>query len=116
MELLRDQRPGGQLLPGVDLRGQEGAGVHLPVGLPAQRGGGAVGGRRAGQVTNHSRPEGHVTTSSPPIGCRSRKLSILQRPFNNHCLTFALVFETLLAFLLIYMPGNTEVSLHIFNI
>jgi len=42
------------------------------------------------------------------VQARSRKLSILQRPFNNHCLTFALVFETLLAFLLIYMPGNTE--------
>ena len=55
-----------------------------------------------------------MTTSSPPIGCRSRKLSILQRPFNNHCLTFALVFETLLAFLLIYMPGNTEVNIYIF--
>ena len=44
------------------------------------------------------------------IQARSRKLSILQRPLNNHCLNFALVFETLLAFALIYMPGNTEVK------
>ena len=44
------------------------------------------------------------------IQARSRKLSILQRPLNNHCLNFALIFETLLAFALIYMPGNTEVT------
>merc|ERR1712079_569569 len=31
------------------------------------------------------------------VQARSRKLSILQRPFNNHCLTFALVFDTVLA-------------------
>ena len=43
------------------------------------------------------------------IQCRSRKLSMVQRPWNNHCLTFALIFETILAFLLIYLPGNSDV-------
>ena len=45
------------------------------------------------------------------VQARSRKLSVLQKPFNNHCLTFALVFETLLAFALIYLPGNTDVRI-----
>ena len=39
------------------------------------------------------------------IQARSKRLSILQRPFNNWVLTFALVFETILAFLIIYSPG-----------
>jgi len=42
------------------------------------------------------------------IQVRSRKLSMLQRPLNNHCLNFALIFETLLAFAIIYLPGNEE--------
>lgn len=46
------------------------------------------------------------------IQCRSRKLSMVQRPWNNHCLTFALIFETILAFLLIYLPGNSD-GLHL---
>lgn len=45
------------------------------------------------------------------IQCRSRKLSMVQRPWNNHCLTFALIFETILAFALIYLPGNSDVRL-----
>ena len=44
------------------------------------------------------------------IQARSRKLSMLQKPWNNHCLSFALLFETLLAFALIYLPGNSEVN------
>ena len=43
------------------------------------------------------------------IQCRSRKLSMVQRLWNNHCLTFALIFETFLAFALIYLPGNSDV-------
>ena len=42
------------------------------------------------------------------IQARSKRLSILQRPFNNWVLTFALVFETILAFLIIYSPGATS--------
>ena len=45
------------------------------------------------------------------IQCRSRKLSMVQRLWNNHCLTFALIFETFLAFALIYLPGNSDVRL-----
>ena len=44
------------------------------------------------------------------IQARSRRYSMLQRPLNNHCLNFAIIFETLLAFALIYLPGNTDVS------
>ena len=43
------------------------------------------------------------------IQCRSRKLSMVQRLWNNHCLTFALIFETFLASALIYLPGNSDV-------
>ena len=50
MELPGYQRPGGQLLPGVDLRGQEAAGVHLPGRLPLQRGGGPVDDGHPGEV------------------------------------------------------------------
>ena len=44
------------------------------------------------------------------IQVRSRKHSMFLRPLNNHCLNFALIFETLLAFAIIYLPGNEEVS------
>ena len=50
VELIRNQRPCGQLLPGVDLRGPEVPGVHVSVRLPVERGGGSVGGRHPGQV------------------------------------------------------------------
>jgi sodium/potassium-transporting ATPase subunit alpha len=39
---------------------------------------------------------------------RSRRTSIFQRPMNNWVLNIALVFETLLAILIIYMPGSRE--------
>jgi len=39
------------------------------------------------------------------IQARSRRLSILQRPLNNMVLNFSLLFETLLALLVIYLPG-----------
>ena len=41
------------------------------------------------------------------IQARSKRLSILQRPFNNWVLTFAIAFETVLAFLIIYSPGSS---------
>jgi hypothetical protein len=40
---------------------------------------------------------------------RSRRLSVLQRPMNNWVLNFSLLFETLLAFIIIYVPGTDEV-------
>ena len=43
------------------------------------------------------------------IQVRSRKYSMVQKPLNNHVLNFALIFETVLAILIIYVPGNTEV-------
>merc|ERR1712087_894632 len=33
---------------------------------------------------------------------------VVQKPLNNHVLNFALIFETVLAFLIIYIPGNSE--------
>merc|ERR1719461_791622 len=42
------------------------------------------------------------------IQARSRKYSMVQKPLNNHVLNFALIFETVLAILIIYVPGNTE--------
>ena len=45
------------------------------------------------------------------IQARSRRKSMVSRPLNNHCLNFALIFETLLAFILIYIPGNSEVNI-----
>ena len=44
------------------------------------------------------------------IQARSRKYSMVQKPLNNHVLNFALIFETVLALLIIYVPGNSEVS------
>jgi sodium/potassium-transporting ATPase subunit alpha len=41
------------------------------------------------------------------IQARSKRQSILQRPFNNWVLTFALLFETVLALLIIYSPGSS---------
>ena len=45
------------------------------------------------------------------IQVRSRKYSMVQKPLNNHVLNFALIFETVLAILIIYVPGNSEVNL-----
>merc|ERR1719414_2259844 len=42
------------------------------------------------------------------IQARSRKYSMVQKPLNNHVLNFALIFETVLALLIIYVPGNSE--------
>jgi len=42
------------------------------------------------------------------IQARTRRLSILQRPMNNWMLNFSLLFETLIAVLIIYLPGSTE--------
>jgi len=42
------------------------------------------------------------------IQVRSRKYSMVQKPLNNHVLNFALIFETVLAILIIYVPGNSE--------
>merc|ERR1719429_896850 len=42
------------------------------------------------------------------IQARSRRKSMVQRPFNNHVLNFAIIFETVLALLIIYIPGNSE--------
>ena len=36
---------------------------------------------------------------------------MVQKPLNNHVLNFALIFETVLAILIIYVPGNTEVNI-----
>ena len=44
------------------------------------------------------------------IQARSRKYSMVQKPLNNHVLNFAIIFETVLALLIIYIPGNSEVS------
>ena len=39
----------------------------------------------------------------------------MQRPLDNWALNFALVFETVLAFLIIYLPGSSQVTnLHYF--
>ena len=43
------------------------------------------------------------------VQARSRRLSVLQRPLNNWVLNFSLIFETILAFLIIYIPGSSEV-------
>ena len=45
------------------------------------------------------------------IQVRSRKYSMVQKPLNNHVLNFALIFETVLAILIIYVPGNSEVNI-----
>ena len=45
------------------------------------------------------------------IQVRSRKYSMVQKPLNNHVLNFALIFETVLALLIIYVPGNSEVEI-----
>jgi len=42
------------------------------------------------------------------VQARSRRLSVLQRPLNNWVLNFSLIFETILAFLIIYIPGSSE--------
>ncbi len=39
------------------------------------------------------------------IAARTRRLSVFQKGMGNWVLNFALVFETFLAFLLIYIPG-----------
>ena len=36
---------------------------------------------------------------------------MVQKPLNNHVLNFALIFETVLAILIIYVPGNSEVNI-----
>ena len=43
------------------------------------------------------------------VQARSRRLSVLQRPLNNWVLNFSLIFETFLAFLIIYVPGSSQV-------
>ncbi len=39
------------------------------------------------------------------LSARTKKLSIFQKGMRNHMLNFALIFETLLALILIYLPG-----------
>jgi len=42
------------------------------------------------------------------IQARSRRLSIFSRPLNNMVLNIALVLETLIALIIIYMPGTSQ--------
>ena len=75
MGLPRHQRPGGQLLPGVDVRGQEAAGVHLPGGLPVLGGGGPVGLRGPGSLPPPVRAAGNVLAH--PLTLHSTELPVL---------------------------------------
>ena len=50
------------------------------------------------------------------IAGRTRKLSVFQRGMKNHVLNVALIFETLLAFVLIYVPGlNTGLQMNMLH-
>lgn len=44
--------------------------------------------------------------------CRTRRVSLFQHGFRNHCLHFALIFETILALFLVYCPG-TNIALRL---
>lgn len=50
------------------------------------------------------------------IASRTRRLSIFQRGCNNWVLNFSIVFETILALLLIYIPGiNSGLQMRALN-
>jgi len=42
------------------------------------------------------------------LSTRSRRMSVFQRPLNNWVMNIALAFETLLAIMVIYIPGSRE--------
>ena len=68
MGLPGHQRPARLLLPGVELRRQEAAGVHLSGRLPVQRGGGPVGQPPARQVQHQVPPPEAAQQHGPQHG------------------------------------------------